>query len=143
MEEKIFCGSGKVKTFEWGSLLNASINIGVLSKFANEKGYANVVIKKRREPDKYGNTHYICVDTYKKKEYVPTDEGQNNYIDGTPTHGKPIESKEHTGREDYDAMSADYGTPKWQPPAQEKKAEVNPTPVPVSEMPVPDDEIPF
>jgi len=39
-----------------------------IQEVTNEKGYFNLEIKERREPDKFGNTHYVQVDEYKPKE---------------------------------------------------------------------------
>ena len=38
-----------------------------LSKIQNDKGYANVLIVKKKEPGKYGETHY-CVENQWKPE---------------------------------------------------------------------------
>ena len=39
--------------------------IAEIQKHTNEKGYFNFEIKERREPNQYGETHYIQVDEWK------------------------------------------------------------------------------
>lgn len=41
--------------------------IEFLARNTNEKGYCNVDILKRKEPDQYGNTHYAILNEYKKE----------------------------------------------------------------------------
>lgn len=43
-----------------------------LKENENEKGYVNTEIKERKEPGKYGDTHYMTLDEWKpeKKEEV-------------------------------------------------------------------------
>jgi hypothetical protein len=39
-----------------------------IKAITNEKGYFNLEIQKRKEPGKYGDTHYLKVDEWKPKE---------------------------------------------------------------------------
>ena len=66
----IFIKKGKfslkcsVKTSDFVQWLNAN---------TNEKGYCNIEIKERKEPGKYGDTHYAVLDEWKpekKKETI-------------------------------------------------------------------------
>jgi hypothetical protein len=73
MSDKIYINGIYVKEIEtkYGSLIKLSFKV---DKFIEElkehekKGYVNVLVNKRREKDKYGNTHYATLDTYEKKE---------------------------------------------------------------------------
>lgn len=38
--------------------------IAEIRKHSNAKGYINLELKERREEGKYGQTHYVVVDTY-------------------------------------------------------------------------------
>ena len=53
---------------------NAEKVIEEIRKHANEKGYFNFELCKRKEPGKYGETHYMKVDEWKptSKETEPT-----------------------------------------------------------------------
>lgn len=62
---------GSAKIFEFsngGHKLNVSLHVDSLADIANEKGYANIEIYSNYdgEEDKFGNTHYIVENTYKK-----------------------------------------------------------------------------
>ena len=65
----------KEKVFEnGGSQIKTSIKVDEfikqLQEIKNEKGYANIIISKRKQPSDKGITHYATVDTWKpeKKE---------------------------------------------------------------------------
>ena len=66
-DEKIYVGAAK----EFGSYgdLKVSINVndmdGNLRVKPNDKGWINLIVSKRREPDKRGNTHSVRLDTWK------------------------------------------------------------------------------
>jgi hypothetical protein len=45
--------------------INVDKFVEELQKHKNESGYCNLVIKDRKEPDKYGNNVYAVVDTWK------------------------------------------------------------------------------
>lgn len=74
-EGKIYCGYAKEKTFDGGgSVVNVTLNLTELNKQFKEYGFdskkeCNEMIKicltKRFEPDRYGNTHVVTVDTWK------------------------------------------------------------------------------
>lgn len=42
--------------------------IAEIKKYANDKGYINLEIKERKEPGRYGHTHYVVLDTWEPKE---------------------------------------------------------------------------
>ena len=43
---------------------NMSFNIEELQKIANNKGYINITMSKRKESDQYGNTHYFTLNEW-------------------------------------------------------------------------------
>lgn len=69
--EKIYCGTGRQK-FE--NMIEVTINLTAIGKQTehyfehNGEKYIKLKVAKRKEPDKYGHTHYVEVDTYKKQE---------------------------------------------------------------------------
>lgn len=74
MAEKIYVPkcSAKEKTFDdGGSLIKIGVQVDALVEFAqahaNERGYVNLVVQKRREPSAYGDTHTVYLDTYKRE----------------------------------------------------------------------------
>jgi hypothetical protein len=58
---------------QFGEFFNVSINVEKLQQYANEKGYVNMVMSKRREVGQYGDTHYFTLN-----EYNPENSGNNN-----------------------------------------------------------------
>jgi len=50
---------------QFWEFFNMSFNIEKLSQYANEKGYVNVTMSKRREPGQYGDTHYFTLNDWK------------------------------------------------------------------------------
>lgn len=70
MSETIyFKGFGSAKQSKYGIRISGKLDklIAELGNIANEKGYVNLEIKQRKEPDKFGNSHYIVVDTWEPK----------------------------------------------------------------------------
>ena len=65
MADKVFINAfiKKVEFNNGGSVINCAINVKDLSQYADEKGYARVVIKTKKETDKYWCTHYMELDT--------------------------------------------------------------------------------
>jgi len=70
MSEKIYIKTAKAKESQYGIKLSFKSEelIQQIKDNTNEKGYINLELKKRKDADKYGNTHYLEVDTYKKEE---------------------------------------------------------------------------
>ena len=65
--------SCKAVNGQFGEFFNMSFNIEKLSQYANEKGYVNVVMSKRREVGQYGDTHYFTLN-----EWTPENNQSNN-----------------------------------------------------------------
>jgi hypothetical protein len=83
-QDTIFCGSGKTIQTQYGELLKLSMgpkDIQNLYDNRNEKGWINLVVKKRKETGKYGETHSICVDNWKPEKQDQVAEAP---VDGGP-----------------------------------------------------------
>jgi hypothetical protein len=88
--EKIYCGKGKEK-FN-GNLIEVSLCLSKLPKefITESKGqkYIKIKVQKSKEPDQWGNTHYVEVDTFKpekkneNKFTSPTSIAQDIEVDG-------------------------------------------------------------
>lgn len=50
---------------QFGEFFNMSFNLEKLQQYANEKGYVNMTMSKRREPGQYGDTHYFTLNDWK------------------------------------------------------------------------------
>ncbi len=50
---------------QFGEFFNMSFNIEKLAAHANEKGYVNMTMSKRKEPGQYGDTHYFTLNDWK------------------------------------------------------------------------------
>ena len=60
-------GGGKEIEFQnGGTILNVWVTIDDLLRIKDEKGIVRFVIKRRSDIDKFGNTHMIYEDTYKR-----------------------------------------------------------------------------
>ncbi len=66
--------SCKAVNGQFGEFFNMSFNIEKLQQYANEKGYVNVTMSKRKEPGQYGDTHYFTLN-----EWNPDGASNNNY----------------------------------------------------------------
>ncbi len=62
----------KEVTGQFGSFYNLSFNLEKLQQYANEKGYVNVTMSKRREVGQYGDTHYMTLNEFKPEWSKPT-----------------------------------------------------------------------
>ena len=49
---------------QFGEFFNISFNLEKLQQYANEKGYVNLTMSKRREVWQYGDTHYFTLNEY-------------------------------------------------------------------------------
>lgn len=74
MNDKIYIGNGKEKTFDnGGSVINCMITMDGLAQIFKDHGFTTqngvkklkLIIGKRREIDQYGNSHYVQIDTWK------------------------------------------------------------------------------
>ena len=73
MSEKIYCGSAKKITTQYGDIVKISMtksDVQKLSENLNEKGFVNLKIQERREADKYGNTHSVLIDDWKPNTQI-------------------------------------------------------------------------
>ena len=84
-EAKIYCGSGKEKTFDnGGSIISISVALEDYPKeFLTEyngKRYLRLDVCKKREVDQYGKSHYVAVNTWKPEEQQqqPQQQSQGN-----------------------------------------------------------------
>ncbi len=50
---------------QYGEFFNISFNVEKLQQYANEKGYVNMTMSKRKEPGQYGDTHYFVLNEWK------------------------------------------------------------------------------
>jgi hypothetical protein len=84
--EKIYIGNGKSK-FD-GNLVNATIDLQTLNAaikehaFAyNEREFIKIKVVKRTEPDNYGNTHFVEVDTWRPvQNFTKPKEDKKDFI---------------------------------------------------------------
>jgi hypothetical protein len=78
--EKIYCGSGKTKSGQYGEFYAISICLDDLpnehiTTAANGKEYINITVSKKKETDQYGKDLAVTVDTWK-----PSREGKNEPV---------------------------------------------------------------
>ncbi len=73
--------SCKAITGQFGEFFNISFNIEKLSEYANEKGYVNLTMSKRREVGQYGDTHYFTLN-----EYNPENNNNSNSTETKKTN---------------------------------------------------------
>ena len=67
---------------QYGEFFNISFNIEELKKYANEKGYVNLTMSKRREVGQYWDTHYFTLNEYKPNttQENPVNTSSNNDV---------------------------------------------------------------
>lgn len=68
-EDKIYCGSGKKS--QYGTNLDlclSKIPKEHITEDKNGNKYIKLKVDERKNPDDYGNTHYITVNTWKPSE---------------------------------------------------------------------------
>lgn len=56
--------SCKAVNGQFWEFFNISFNVEKLQQYANEKGYVNVVMSKRKEPGQYWETHYFTLNEW-------------------------------------------------------------------------------
>ena len=49
---------------QFGEFYNISVNLEKLQQYANDKGYVNMTMSKRREVGQYGDTHYFTLNAW-------------------------------------------------------------------------------
>jgi len=55
---------------------NMSFNLEKLQQYANEKGYVNMTMSKRKEPGQYGDTHYFTLNDWNPEWWMNNNETQ-------------------------------------------------------------------
>ena len=63
---------------QFGEFFNISVNIEKLQQYANEKGYVNMTMSKRREVGQYGDTHYFTLNEYNPENSWATETNNSN-----------------------------------------------------------------
>ena len=82
--EKVYIGSGKVATTKFGDILKLSFwpkDFETMEKNKNDGGWINIDIQKRKEADKYGNTHYGLLNTWKPEPRAQTQAQEADSMD--------------------------------------------------------------
>ena len=69
-QEKIYCGSGRTKTGQYGDFFSVSICLDDIPEehvttAKNGKKYVNLNINKKKEADQYGKDLSVQIDTWK------------------------------------------------------------------------------
>ena len=67
-----------------GSLINAAFKVSELQEYADENGWVNLVIAKRREVSEKGATHYAYKSEYQRQNSQPQQE-----MTPTPSQQQP------------------------------------------------------
>ena len=82
---------------QFGEFFNISINVEKLQQYANEKGYVNMTMSKRREVGQYGDTHYFVLNEYNPEAQqnqnsapVNNNSSQNNSSDEISVEDVPF-----------------------------------------------------
>lgn len=90
MSEKIYIGTAKEKIFDdGGSIIDIMLSLDGMKEhfekygFITDKGMHKIklILSKRREPDQYGNTHYVTLNTWKPESVETPSE---NFEDDIP-----------------------------------------------------------
>tara|TARA_R110000851_G_scaffold74298_1_gene164021 strand:- start:155 stop:403 length:249 start_codon:yes stop_codon:yes gene_type:complete len=70
MADKTFIegSSAKAITGQYGEFFNMSFNLEKLAQYANEKGYINITMSKRKEVGQYGDTHSFTLNEWKPEQ---------------------------------------------------------------------------
>lgn len=70
--------SCKAINWQFGEFFNMSFNIEKLQQYANEKGYVNMTMSKRKEPGQYWDTHYFTLNEWTPEWWSTNTETDNN-----------------------------------------------------------------
>ena len=73
----------EVQFNNWWSIINISLKLEDLKELVNEKGYINMTLNKRKEPGKFGETHFLTLNEY-KKETKKVNEFWDEILDSIP-----------------------------------------------------------
>lgn len=83
MSEKTYVGKAKV----FGRYGDLRVSFRHKEVTPNEAGYVNLIVSEMKEPDKYGNTHTVYIDTFvpdASKRSSGSEEGASKGRDGLP-----------------------------------------------------------
>jgi hypothetical protein len=77
--DKIYIGNGKEKELKYGPVITLTIDVDSIVReygnhgFCTDQGKKKVRLQvaSRREPDQYGNTHSVELDTWHPNDYQP------------------------------------------------------------------------
>lgn len=62
--------SAKAITGQYGEFFNLSFKLEDLKEYANDKGYVNITMSKRKEVGTYWDTHSLVLNDYRPKDKV-------------------------------------------------------------------------
>ena len=87
MSEKIYIGSGKTRSGQYGDFQAVSICLSDIpaehiTTAKNGKKYLNLTINKRREVDQYGKDLSVQIDTWKPEPKQEEKQPANNSFEG-------------------------------------------------------------
>lgn len=96
-DQKIYVGNGKKISTKFGdafkiSLSKKDINSIVAFMKTNNLDWCNLEMMERKEPDKYGKTHWIAIDTWK-----PEPKNEGNYPNSQTDKQTYTETQEPSG----------------------------------------------
>lgn len=84
-EPKKYCGSGKAGKFE-----QVRIGLKYSDLVPNEKGFVNIILSKRKELGKFGETHTVYLDTWKPNSQTEQQVQATQTIVDTPGQDLPF-----------------------------------------------------
>ena len=89
MSEKLYCGKGKVVEGKFGNFMKLNLCISdIPAEFKDEarngKLYTRLNISRMKNPDNYGNTHTVTVDTWKPEQKPVPEPEQQDFTDDIP-----------------------------------------------------------
>ena len=86
MWNKTYIPKSQCKAVKWNfwEFYNISFNVEELIALQNDKGYVNITMSARKEPDQYGNTHYFTLNEWKPKEETKKEEEYKVSIEDIP-----------------------------------------------------------
>jgi len=76
---------------QFWEFFNMSFNIEKLQQYANEKGYVNMTMSKRREPWQYGDTHYFVLNEYNPENNNTVQNNSSNVDNNTNSSDISVE----------------------------------------------------
>lgn len=78
-DKKYIGGSAKAIQTKYGELMSLSLKLEDMQAIANDKGYVNMTVLKRKDVGQYGDTHYVVENDHKPKhEQEPQGSTQND-----------------------------------------------------------------